>query len=92
MAKVTVTTTPPVKPVKTYTLELSQPEANALVEVLARVGGARYTTARGYAQDIADELYDAGVVRDHTAVIVDPKYGNGIYFTAASRAIVEREG
>ncbi|MGW2950753.1 hypothetical protein [Streptomyces eurythermus] len=47
-----------------FTLKLTVDEAEALVAILARVGGSPYTSPRGRTQNIMDALRDAGA-RDY---------------------------
>lgn len=77
-------------PVETGTVDLSisGPHARTLIMVLSRVGGGREDSARGYAQDILDDLLD---VLKWTYPYEDSEAGatGSIYFTEKSRAVVE---
>lgn len=52
---------PPQTPPPTYTLELSQEEAQTLADVLSRVGGSMTDSRRRHTQAILDTLGDVGV-------------------------------
>lgn len=60
MAKITTKTETIVTNV--YTLELSQDEAIALVDVLSRIGGPPKSSRRGLTSNIYDGLVAAGVL------------------------------
>lgn len=44
-----------------YTLTLTEDEAKTLRDLLASVGGSSTHTRRGYAQQISNALYEAGI-------------------------------
>ena len=68
MAKMTTKTTKIKKMVeveesiKTFNLELTQPELNVLSCILRVVGGSPYNSGRKYAQSICDAIYGHSVI------------------------------
>jgi hypothetical protein len=71
-------------------LELTQAEAVALKIVLGHIGGHPKTTARCYTDGITVALFDAGIRSPDTdEVLLTYESGTSLYFTDASRGVVE---
>lgn len=69
MANLKVETVPPVVPVKSFVLSLSEDEARTLRDILGRVGGDQDFSRRKHVQEVYNMLYDE-LGRDDTSDLI----------------------